>query len=163
MLRNILLCGISGLAHRYAETFGIADAAPEPAAAVVKSNGDAMLAVPRGGNGQFQVDAMIGGHSVPFLVDTGASLVVLTAEDAARLGIHPSASDRVARMQTANGVVDARRVRLAEIDLGPLTVQDVEAVVMPSGRRLGANLLGMSFLSRLRRFEFRTGQLVLEQ
>jgi aspartyl protease family protein len=164
MLRTLVTYGfvalcLAGLAHHYADRFNLDARAP---AAATTTNGDAMLAVPRGANGQFQVDAVVGGQQVSFLIDTGASLVVLTAEEAARLGIRPSAHDRTARMQTANGVVEASRVRLAEINVGPLTVQDVEAVVMPKGR-LGQNLLGMSFLSRLRRFEFRTGALVMEQ
>jgi aspartyl protease family protein len=167
MLRNILLCGVSalclaGLASKYAETFGIVPVEANHAVPAAKTIGDAMVAVPRASNGHFQVDAVIGGHQIPFMVDTGASLIVLKSEDAERLGIEPSSRDRMVRMQTANGVVEARRVRLAAVDIGPLTVQDVEAVVMPSGR-LGQNLLGMSFLSRLRRFEFRTGELVLEQ
>jgi aspartyl protease family protein len=113
-------------------------------------------------NNHFGVDAVIGGRQVSFLVDTGASIVALTADDARRLGIVPSSRDRTVKMDTANGIVEARRVRLAAIDVGPLTVQDVDAVVMPPGR-LSQSLLGMSFLSRLRRYEFRSGQLVMEQ
>jgi aspartyl protease family protein len=167
MLRNVLLCGVSalclaGLAGKYAETFGIMPIEANRAVPAAKTVGDAMVAVPRASNGHFQVEAVIGGHQVAFMVDTGASMVVLKAEDAERLGIRRSWNDRIVRMQTANGVVEAPRVRLAAIDVGPLTVQDVEAVVMPSGK-LGQNLLGMSFLSRLRRFEFRSGELVLEK
>jgi aspartyl protease family protein len=167
MLRNVLFCGVSalclaGFAGKYAETFGIVPVAANHAGPTAKTTGDAMFAVPRARNGHFQVDAVIGGHQILFMVDTGASVIVLKAEDAERLGIQPSSRNRVVRMQTANGVVEAQRVRLAAVDIGPLTVQDVDAVVMPSGR-LGQNLLGMSFLSRLRRFEFRTGELVLEQ
>ena len=118
--------------------------------------------VPRGRDGHFGVDAVIGGRQVPFLVDTGATIVALTAEDAARLGIRPSNRDRIVNMSTANGTVPARMVRLAAINVGPLVVQDVDAAVMPKGA-LGQNLLGMSFLSRLTRYEFRSGQLVMEQ
>jgi aspartyl protease family protein len=134
-------------------------AAPKPAKAKTRND---ILVVGRGRNGHFDVDAVIGGRRVNFLVDTGASIIALTAEDAARLGIKPSARDRVARMETANGIVLARHVRLASVEIGSLLVQDVDAVVMPAGK-LSQNLLGMSFLSRLRRYEFRSGQLVMEQ
>jgi aspartyl protease family protein len=139
-----------------------ARAAPTAMPAKKSGSGNDVMFVARGRDGHFGVDAVIGGRRVPFLVDTGASIVVLKADDAARLGITPSNRDRVVRMQTANGIVQARQVRLASIEIGSLVVQDVDAVVMPAGK-LGQNLLGMSFLSRLRRYEFRSGQLVMEQ
>jgi aspartyl protease family protein len=125
-------------------------------------SGNDVMFVARGRDGHFGVDAVIGGRRVPFLVDTGASIVALKSDDAERLGIKPSNRDRLVRMETANGIVSARQVRLAQIEIGSLVVQDVDAVVMPAGK-LGQNLLGMSFLSRLRRYEFRSGQLVMEQ
>jgi aspartyl protease family protein len=118
--------------------------------------------VARGRDGHFGVDAVIGGHRVPFLVDTGASIVALTSQTAAQLNITRTMRGRRLRMQTANGAVMAETVRLASIQVGSLEVQDVEAVIMPPGR-LSVNLLGMSFLSRLSRYEFRSGSLVLEQ
>jgi aspartyl protease family protein len=127
-----------------------------------QSAGQNTMAVPRDRNGHFSVTAGIGGRRVDFLVDTGASVIALTKQDADRLGIKPDPRDFTAQMQTANGIVRAAKVRLAAVDIGPLTVHDVTAVVMPQGA-LAQNLLGMSFLSRLRRFEFRTGQLVMEQ
>ena len=131
--------------------------APTPAAYT-----GGVLSGPRGRNGHFHVEGTVSGRRVSLLVDTGASVVVLRHEDAARLGIYPKPRDFTARMSTANGVVEAAPVRLTALDLGPLIVRDVAAVVMPEGK-LAESLLGMSFLSRLRRFEFRTGQLVLEQ
>lgn len=140
------------------------DPARRPAQATVlqPTAGQNTLAVPRARNGHFSVTASIGGRRVDFLVDTGASVIALTRTDADRLGITPAPRDYSVQMQTANGIVRAAPVRLAAVDIGPLTVHDVTAVVMPQGA-LSQNLLGMSFLSRLRRFEFRTGQLVLEQ
>jgi aspartyl protease family protein len=118
--------------------------------------------VPADRSGHFHLDANVQGRRVPFLVDTGASIIALRKEEAERLGVNPSPRDFKIPIRTANGVAYAARVRLASVEVGTLVVQDVEAVVMPAGK-LGENLLGMSFLSRLRRFEFRTGQLVLEQ
>jgi aspartyl protease family protein len=169
-MRNLIMFAVVGLviagaATKMADKLDTAPPHPDAArpgkkpASAASAN---MLAVPGDRHGHFRVNAIIGGRSIEFLVDTGASVVALTSRDAARLGLKPAPRDFSVHMQTANGVVKASRVRLAAIEVGPLTVQDVNAVVMPAGV-LGQNLLGMTFLSRLRRFEFRTGQLVLEQ
>jgi aspartyl protease family protein len=120
------------------------------------------LAVPRDRSGHFRVNASIGGRQVDFMVDTGASIIALRAEDAKRLGIDPAPREYTIKMDTAGGVVRGAPVRLAAVEVGPILVQDVSAVVMPNDK-LSTNLLGMTFLSRIRRFEFRTGSLVLEQ
>ena len=172
-MRNLVMFAfvallIAGASNQFADKFaGSSDvSAIDRAAPASRANsGAAMantLAVPGDRNGHFRVNATIGGRSVEFLVDTGASVIVLTKRDADRLGLNPAPRDFTARMQTANGVVKAAPMRLASVTVGALTVHDVTAVVMPDGV-LQQNLLGMSFLSRLRRFEFRTGQLVLEQ
>ena len=63
---------------------------------------------------------------------------------------------------TANGTVKAARTRLAMVELGGLIVRDVDAMVLPD-EALSENLLGQSFLSRLKRFEYANGKMVLEQ
>ena len=115
-----------------------------------------------GRRGHFQVDARIEGRKLSFMVDTGASVIALTASDAARLGIHPAQREFVTEVKTANGTVRAAPVRLDEVEVGDLVVRDVAALVMPD-EALSDNLLGLSFLSRLRRFEYSAGRLVLEQ
>ena len=80
---------------------------------------------------------------IDILVDTGASSIALRESSAARLGIHPSARDYNIRMQTANGIGKAARVTLNRIELGGITVRDVEALVIPD-EALSTNLLGMS-------------------
>jgi aspartyl protease family protein len=112
--------------------------------------------------GHFQVDGRIDGRRLTFMVDTGASVIALTADDAASLGIHPAQHDFRALMQTANGKVYAAPVELNLVEIEDVTVHNVPAIVMPAGA-LAGNLLGMSFLSRLHRWEFADGQLVLEQ
>ena len=67
-----------------------------------------------------------------------------------------------ATVSTANGTVKAARTRLAMIELGDLIVRDVEALVLPDSA-LSENLLGLSFLSKLKRFEYANGRLLLEQ
>ena len=86
------------------------------------------------------------------------------AVDTARpsVGIRPSRNDYNAPVSTANGVVKGARTRLASVDIGGLEVRDVEAMVLPDDV-LSENLLGLSYLSRLRRFEYAGGKLMLEQ
>jgi aspartyl protease family protein len=118
--------------------------------------------VPRDARGHFEVDARIEGRKLSFMVDTGASVIALTASDAGRLGIRPAQRDFVTEVKTANGTVRAAPVRLDKVEVGDLVVRDVSALVMPN-EALSDNLLGLSFLSRLRRFEYSAGKLVLEQ
>jgi len=134
-----------------------ADAATQPA-----SNNSRSVTVSRDARGHFAVDARVDGRRLGFMVDTGASLIALTESDAARLGIHPTPRDYVAEVKTANGSVRAARTQLSMVEVGDLIVRDVPALVLPD-EALSENLLGLSFLSRLRRFEYSDGKLVLEQ
>ena len=118
--------------------------------------------VPRDARGQFQVDGRIDGQRLSFMVDTGASVIALTARDAARLGIHPARQEFVADVKTANGIVRAAPTTLDQVEVGDLVVRDVAALVLPDAA-LSDNLLGLSFLSRLHRFEYSDGNLVLQQ
>jgi aspartyl protease family protein len=118
--------------------------------------------VPRDAHGHFQIDGRVDGRRLTFMVDTGASVVALTANDAASLGIHPAERDFTVLVKTANGTVRAVPVELNMVEIADLTVHNVAAMVLPEGA-LSDNLLGLSFLSRLRRFEYSQGKLVLEQ
>jgi aspartyl protease family protein len=120
------------------------------------------VVVPRDGRGHFEVDARVNGRRIGFMVDTGASVIALTAHDAARLGIHPAPNAFVAEVKTANGTVRGAPTRLDVVEVGKLELRDVAALVLPD-QALSDNLLGLSFLSRLRRFEYSDGKLVLEQ
>jgi len=99
---------------------------------------------------------------VGVLVDTGASMVVLRETDAENAGVRPRADEYTALVTTANGKVKAAPTTLDRVELGGITVYDVPALVLPD-EVLSTNLLGMSFLSRLRRYEVADGRLVLEQ
>jgi aspartyl protease family protein len=111
--------------------------------------------------GHFQVEGSVDGRRMEFLVDTGATVVALRARDAAKLGIHPSPRDYTARTSTANGVIAVAPVRLPSLEIRGIRVFDVQAVVIPD-EALGANLLGMSFLSRVK-FQMANGRLTMEQ
>ena len=112
--------------------------------------------------GHFQTEGRIEGQRIDFMVDTGASMIALNESSAARFGLRPSRGDYNATISTANGTVKAARTRLAMVEIGGLTVRDVDAMVLPD-EALSENLLGLSFLSRLKRFEYANGKLVLEQ
>jgi aspartyl protease family protein len=117
----------------------------------------------RGDNrGQYQVEGSVDGRRMDFIVDTGATVVALRERDAARLGIHPIPREYTASVTTANGVVRAAPVQLSSLEVRGIRVYDVRALVLPD-QALSENLLGMSFLSRVRRFEVANGRLVLEQ
>jgi aspartyl protease family protein len=135
----------------------VASVTPDPAA-----TGSRRVIVPRDARGHFQVDARVDGRAVGFMIDTGASTIALTARDARRLGIHPVQNDYTASVRTANGVARAAPVTLEKVEVGDLVVRDVPALVI-SENALSENLLGLSFLTRLRRFEYTNGKLVLEQ
>jgi aspartyl protease family protein len=120
------------------------------------------VVIARDGHGRFDVDGRVNGRRVDFVVDTGASVVALTARDAARLGIHPSRNAFAVEVKTANGAVRGAPARLDVVQIGNLELRDVTALVLPDDA-LSDNLLGLSFLSRLHHFEYTDGRLVLEQ
>jgi aspartyl protease family protein len=120
------------------------------------------LNIPRDARGHFQAEGRIDGQRIGFMVDTGASVVALNETSAAKFGLRPSRGDYKATVTTANGTIKAARTRLAMVDVGGLVVRDVDAMVLPD-EALSENLLGLSFLSKLKRFEYANGTMVLEQ
>jgi aspartyl protease family protein len=145
-------------------------AAPAPTAMAVKSGSSSVnlsadsrqVVIPPGPNGHFQVEGSVDGRRMNFMIDTGASTIALTERDAAMLGIHPAESEYVAAVRTANGTVRAAPVELGMVEIDDIVVRNVSAIVLPDGA-LADNLLGLSFLQRLHRFEYADGKLVLEQ
>ncbi|HEX4408894.1 MAG TPA: TIGR02281 family clan AA aspartic protease [Xanthobacteraceae bacterium] len=124
--------------------------------------GTRSVVISPGHNGHFQVEGRIDGRRLSFMVDTGASVIALTSRDAASLGIHPSERDYTAAVKTANGIARAAPVQLNMVEIDDIMVHNVAAMVMPDGA-LSDNLLGLSFLQKLHRFEYADGRLVLEQ
>jgi aspartyl protease family protein len=143
-----------------AQVAALADKSPAPVARTPK--GTRKVAIPADASTHYIADAVVNGHTIRVIVDTGATAVALTEDSARRLGIRPTPSEFTARISTANGVVGAAPIVISEIRLGAITVRNVPAIVVP-GNSLGVNLLGMSFLSRLHKFEVGGGQLVLTQ
>jgi aspartyl protease family protein len=113
------------------------------------------------GSGHFHVDALVNGTAVNFLVDTGASDVAISTDDARRLGLDPDKLVYNMPYQTANGVTMAARVTLGEIKVGDIVVRNVQASV---GRgNMDMSLLGMTFLNRIGSIEVKGDRLVLRQ
>ena len=104
-----------------------------------------------GKNGHFVVEALVDGVRIRFLVDTGASDVVLRPRDAERLGFDIKALAYTRSYRTANGTVLGAPVRLRQVRIGPITMGDVRASV--NGAPMKRSLLGMSFLGRLSGYE----------
>jgi aspartyl protease family protein len=125
-------------------------------------NGSRSVSIARDARGHFLTEARIDGQRIGFMVDTGASVIALNESSAARFGLRPSRGDYNAMVTTANGTIKAARTRLAMVDVGGLVVRDVDAMVLPD-EALSENLLGLSFLSKLKRFEYANGQMVLVQ
>lgn len=132
-----------------------------PAETAVQA-GNRSLSIPRGARGHFETEGRIDGQRIAFMVDTGASVIALNESSAARFGLRPARGDYKATVTTANGTIKAAPTRLAMVDIGGLVVRDVDAMVLPD-EALSENLLGLSFLSKLKRFEYANGKLVLEQ
>jgi len=115
-----------------------------------------------GAHGHFTATATINGRAIPVLVDTGASMVALSHEDAERAGVFVRPGDFTGQVRTANGIARVAPVRLDSIGIGDITLYDVEATVSEPGR-LGTTLLGMTFIGRLSRAEMRGGVLILQE
>jgi len=111
--------------------------------------------------GEFVVPATVANARVAMLFDTGASTVVLRAEDAAKVGLDTRALNFDVDVVTANGSASAAEVVLDRVAVGPIVARNVPALVARKGA-LGQSLLGMSFLERLQSYSVERGRLVLK-
>ncbi len=106
------------------------------------------LRVPRAPDGHYYLTVQVNGQPVQFLVDTGASNVVISPRDARSLGLDPDSLIFLGDAMTANGPVQTARVRLPEVALGPFTDRDVPAYVTSGD--MDISLLGMDYLGKFR-------------
>jgi aspartyl protease family protein len=136
-----------------------AQGSSEPA---IKVQAARTVEIKAGRHGHFVAKAAIDNTLVTVLIDTGATKVAVSYEDAERIGLKPFALDYDIPVSTANGIAKAASVTLRRVELDNVIVHDVEAIVMPEGM-LGATLLGMSFLSRLSVFRISDDTLYLEE
>jgi aspartyl protease family protein len=147
---------------RLGETTAEFEARMEALARPASPTAPSSVTIPADGSGHFYVEAAVNGTRVRMMVDTGATGVVLSKEDARRIGFNPQPSDFTARSETANGIVVVAPIMLKEVAVGGVLVSDVPAIVHPDSRFQGS-LLGMSFLSKLSHVEVRAGRLVLRR
>ena len=139
----------------------VSPAAQAAPSAPAPSSNSRTVTLSRGNGGHVWTDARIDGRRLELVVDTGASAIALRASDAARLGIRPTSRDYSIKVSTANGMTRAALVELRMVEIGNIVVRDVPALVH-ADEALGVNLLGMTFLSRLR-WTHERGKLILEQ
>lgn len=132
-----------------------------PQQAVFSNEGATRIEVPRAQDGHYYLTLEIGGKPVTFIVDTGASDVVLSQQDAARLGLNPANLTYLGRAGTANGTVRTARVTLTDVRLGSLVDPHLTAWV--SNGEMPGSLLGMAYLERFNRIEIAGDRLVLSR
>lgn len=126
----------------------------------VVSQGGRTVAVARTSGGDFAVNATINGARVAMVLDTGASSVVLTRDDAKAAGLPLEVLNYTVNIDTANGRTRAAPVTLDRVAIGSLVELSVDALVAQPGQ-LKTSLLGMSFLNRLQSWEVRGDRLLL--
>jgi clan AA aspartic protease (TIGR02281 family) len=140
---------IARASNKVSHMFRARTASPAPA-----------VQIPRGQGGEFALRARINGAAAPMVVDTGATSVVLTYETAKAAGLPLELLDYNVDVETAGGHTKAARLTLDRLAIGKLVERSVPALVVPHGQ-MKTNLLGMSFLDRLERWEVRADRLVL--
>ncbi len=141
---------IGQLGYRIAGELG---AQPPAQISEPDTGGRQAVRIRKRGDGHFIATVNVNGSSVPMLVDTGASTVVLKQTDAKKLGIDTSRLKYTVPVQTANGVAYAAHVRIRQASVGQISIANIDALVAQPGV-LKESLLGMTFLSRLRSYEF---------
>jgi aspartyl protease family protein len=129
----------------------------QPSRTTAQSGWDVVL--PRAADGHFYAEVVVDAASTRMLVDTGASVVALTAEDADAIGITWDAAQLAPVARGVGGEVDGVRVMLDRVQIGSLEARHVEAVVVPEG--LEVSLLGQSFLAKVARVEIDQQKMVL--
>ncbi|MEM7505337.1 MAG: TIGR02281 family clan AA aspartic protease [Pseudomonadota bacterium] len=115
----------------------------------------------RSRSGSFQAVLRINGQDLELLVDTGASDLVLSREDARRVGIDPSTLNFLGRASTANGEVSTAFVNLDSVQIGDIVDYDVGARV--NGGDLSISLLGISYLDRFRSWQVEGDRMILRR
>jgi aspartyl protease family protein len=160
----IILMLVAGYLYRFdLQEFGnrlTAGLIPGRAILTTSASGEQIMVIHKGVSGHFEADVTIDGTPLRMLVDTGASSVVLSYEDAMRLGINPDNLIFSIDVSTANGRALAAPVTLREVAIGPILRGTIRGMVTEQGR-LDQSLLGMSFLETLGSIEIARDELRL--
>ena len=168
MIRNLFLWAVvilglvAGWTYRYQlEDFGGEMLASlDPSRPVVLAAGqNPEISLRKSANGHFLTEAMVNGTSTRFMIDTGATTIALTWQDAIDAGIDPKQLRFTQPIMTANGTSMAAPVRLNQVAVGPIIRTDLRATVAAEGK-LEQSLLGMNFISSLSSFEMRRNEVI---
>lgn len=127
--------------------------------------GDGEIVLRAGNDRHFRLDLRVNGTPVEFILDTGASDIVLAQDDAARVGFDPASLPYLGQARTANGIVGLARVELTEVVLaeGGLEFRDTDVPAFVNEGALDVSLLGMGYLSRYARISIEGDRLILQR
>ncbi len=127
--------------------------------------GDGAVELRAGRDGHFRLTLGVNGTPVEFIIDTGATELVLSRDDAARVGFDPDALAYLGQARTANGVVGIARVSLDEVVLAQdgLEIRDTDVSAFVNEGELDVSLLGMGYLRRFARIAIEGDRLILER
>ncbi|MCP5382340.1 MAG: TIGR02281 family clan AA aspartic protease [Kordiimonadaceae bacterium] len=169
-LKLVFFCGIAGtlvinygdqittmIDHHVRATEGRNASRETSTANVVNS-----MEVQRSGDGHYWLDMNVNSQNIHFIVDTGASYITLSLQDAQNLNLNLHESDFTIPVNTAAGQTTMAAVTLDVVSVGVIELYDVKAFVAREGM-LSVSLLGMNYLNRLDRFSFKDQKLILEQ
>lgn len=170
MVRNIAIWAviILGLVTGYQYQYELGNIANRVTAGLIPGNaisgsntdGTEIVSIGQSANGHYEVNALVNDQRVKFMIDTGASTIVLTQADAAKAGIDISTLSYTIPVSTANGRTMAALVRLQEIKIGNITRQNLRALVAQEGQ-LEGSLLGMNFMNSLSGYTVQRDQLIM--
>ncbi|MFT6331894.1 MAG: aspartyl protease family protein [Lentimonas sp.] len=121
--------------------------------------GDGKIAINMSKNGHFYINILVNGNKVRFMVDTGASDIVLNYSDAKKSGIDFKEISSFRKYQTANGLVMKGVTTIREMSVGEIKFNDFTVAI--SNKDMGTSLLGMSFLNKFSKYEFYQDRLIL--
>jgi aspartyl protease family protein len=122
---------------------------------------DGRIEIPLGRDGHYHLTLRLNDQPVDFVIDTGATDLVLSLADARRIGLDPAALVFSGQATTANGVVRTARVRIPKVEIGGAVETDVPASVTEG--EMDGSLLGMSYLTRFARIEITGNRMILER
>lgn len=122
--------------------------------------GDQTIEIPRSINGHYELTLSVNGRDVDFLIDTGASQIVLSPQDAALVGFDVDNLRFTGFAETANGTVTTANVTLDTVQFGTLTDRNLRAVV--NGADMDGSLLGMTYLNRFSAIEISNNTMILK-
>ena len=160
----IILALVAGYQYRYElqdvasrVTAGLVPGSP---LSVTDAAGSTTVMLEKRPNGHFEAQTVVNGHTVPMMIDTGATTTVLTTRDAAATGFDTAGLSYQVPVSTANGQAMAARVTLGDIAVGAISRKNVPALVVAEGM-LEQSLLGMNFIGTLSGFDIRGDRMIL--